>query len=147
VEFPVRHLAAVDQEAVDRGAAHRRLLGVVRVRPHPEPAGRDLRHLLHVGYWPAVSDASSLATAWSIVKLAAFCRGGNSLNVSRNWPTSDVAARTRMALSITQSQYVLEVTSARSNGSVRRLKSFGRRSATNGSAQICSVPCTRCSMN
>jgi hypothetical protein len=36
--------------------------------------------------------------------------------------------------------------SARSNGSVRRLKSFGTRSSTNGSAQICSVPWTRCSM-
>ena len=30
--------------------------------------------------------------------------------------------------------------SARSNGSVRRLKIFGTRSGMNGSAQICSVP-------
>ena len=35
-----------------------------------------------------------------------------------------------------QSQYVFEVVSARSKGSVRRLKSFGTRSAMNGSAQI-----------
>jgi len=42
---------------------------------------------------------------------------------------------------------VFEVMSARSNGSVRRLNSFGTRSVTNGSAQICSVPCVRCSMN
>ena len=33
---------------------------------------------------PAVSAASSFSTAWSIVKLAAFCRGGNSSNVARN---------------------------------------------------------------
>ena len=46
-----------------------------------------------------------------------------------------------------QSQYVFDVESARSNGSVRRLKIFGTRSAVNGSAQIRSVPCTRCSMN
>ena len=31
-----------------------------------------------------MSDASSFATAWSIVKLAACWRGGNSSNVSRN---------------------------------------------------------------
>ncbi len=37
--------------------------------------------------------------------------------------------------------------SARSNGSVRRLNSFGTRSTVNGSAQIPSVPCWRCSMN
>jgi hypothetical protein len=32
-------------------------------------------------------DAASdiLASAWSMVKLAAFWRGGNSTNVSRNW--------------------------------------------------------------
>ena len=48
---------------------------------------------------------------------------------------------------MSQSQYVFDVTSARSNGSVRRLNSFGTRSATNGSAQTCSVPWTRCSMN
>jgi hypothetical protein len=34
-----------------------------------------------------------LATTWSIVKLAAFCRGGNSSNVARNWATSVLAAR------------------------------------------------------
>ena len=45
-----------------------------------------------------------------------------------------------------QSQYVFEVVSARSNGSVRRLKSFGTRSGTNGSAHSSSVPRARCSM-
>jgi hypothetical protein len=42
---------------------------------------------------------------------------------------------------------VFDVMSARSNGSVRRLKSFGIRSATNGSAQTRRVPGARCSMN
>ena len=37
--------------------------------------------------------------------------------------------------------------SARSNGSVRRLKIFGTRNATNGSAHTWSVPTHRCSMN
>src|SRR4029450_8093815 len=37
--------------------------------------------------------------------------------------------------------------SARSKGSVRRLNSLGTRRATNGSAQIRSVPWARCSMN
>ncbi len=46
-----------------------------------------------------------------------------------------------------QSQYVFDVMSARSNGSVRRLKIFGTRSVVNGSAQIWNVPWTRCSMN
>jgi hypothetical protein len=33
--------------------------------------------ILHpFGHWPEVSTASSFATAWSIVKLAAFCGGG-----------------------------------------------------------------------
>src|SRR5919201_3645394 len=36
--------------------------------------------------------------------------------------------------------------SARSNGSVRRLNSFGTRKVTKGSAHSCSVPCARCSM-
>ena len=45
-----------------------------------------------------------------------------------------------------QSQYVFEVMSARSNGSVRRLKSFGIRSGVNGSAHSASVPGDRCSM-
>jgi hypothetical protein len=35
---------------------------------------------------------------------------------------------------------------ARSYGSVRRLKIFGTRKLTNGSAQMRSVPCTRCSV-
>ena len=45
-----------------------------------------------------------------------------------------------------QSQYVFEVMSARSNGSVRRLNSFGTRSTVNGSAHNSSVPGRRCSM-
>ena len=43
---------------------------------------------------PVVRAASSFSTAWLIVKLAASCRGGNSLNVSRNCVTIAVAART-----------------------------------------------------
>ena len=43
---------------------------------------------------PAVSALSSFATTWSIVKLAAFCRGGNSVKVARNCDTSAVAAST-----------------------------------------------------
>ena len=39
------------------------------------------------------SAASSFSTTWSIVKLAAFCRGGNSLNVSRNCATTAVAGQ------------------------------------------------------
>ena len=61
----------------------------------------------------------------------------NSANVARNWPTSVCAARMRNALSSNQSQYVFEVMSARSNGSMRRLKIFGTRSVANGSAQTC----------
>jgi len=33
--------------------------------------------------WEVIA-ASSFSTTWSMVKLAAFWRGGNSLNVSRN---------------------------------------------------------------
>ncbi len=39
-----------------------------------------------------VNAISSFLTTWSIVKLAASCRGGNSLKVSRNWVTMAVAA-------------------------------------------------------
>ena len=35
-------------------------------------------------YRPEVSAISSLATTWSMVKLAGFWRGGNSLKVARN---------------------------------------------------------------
>ena len=42
--------------------------------------------------WPAVRAASSLATAWSMVKLAAFWRGGKSLKVARNCVITAVAA-------------------------------------------------------
>ena len=44
--------------------------------------------------WPEVSALSSFSTTWSIVKLAAFWRGGNSWNVARNCATSVVAAST-----------------------------------------------------
>ncbi len=44
------------------------------------------------------------------------------------------------------SQYVFEVTSANSYGSVRKLNSFGMRKRVNGSAQTCNVPWHRCSM-
>jgi hypothetical protein len=42
---------------------------------------------------------------------------------------------------------VFDVTSARSNGSVRRLNSFGTRSGVKGSPQSAIVPGDRCSMN
>ena len=44
---------------------------------------------------PDVMTASSLATTWSIVKLAASWRGGNSTNVWRNCAVRNVAARMR----------------------------------------------------
>src|SRR5262249_60795704 len=86
----VRHLMRVDLERVDTYLARRRFLRVVVVGSHPERASRDRRCARH--YWPSVSADSSFAIAWSIVKLAAFCRGGNSLNVSGNWLTTNVAA-------------------------------------------------------
>ena len=43
---------------------------------------------------PTRARASSFSTTLSIVKLAASCRGGNSLNVSRNCVAMAVAART-----------------------------------------------------
>src|SRR6185436_5065338 len=52
---------------------------------------------------PAVRVASSFSTTWSIVKLAARCRGGNAWNVWRNSATTDVAASTRYAWSRNQS--------------------------------------------
>ena len=45
-------------------------------------------------HWPEVSALSSFSTTWSIVKLAAFWRGGNSWKVARNSATSEVAAST-----------------------------------------------------
>jgi hypothetical protein len=75
-ELPVLHLKAIDPEAVNRDGARGSLLRVVRVRAHPARPGGDPGHVLRrfrrFPYWPAVSEASSLATAWSIVKLAAF---------------------------------------------------------------------------
>jgi hypothetical protein len=56
------------------------------------------------GYRPEVIAASSFSIAWSIVKLAAFWRGGNSAKVARKRPTSVCAASTRNALSSIQSQ-------------------------------------------
>ena len=53
----------------------------------------------------------------------------------------------KYALWTNQSQYVFDVMSANSYGSVRRLKILGRRSRVNGSAQTCIVPVQRCSMN
>ena len=34
-----------------------------------------------------LAGACNCSITWSMVKLAAFCRGGYSLNVARNWPT------------------------------------------------------------
>src|SRR5215469_9611511 len=81
-----------------------------------------------------------------MVKLAAFCRGGYSTKVFRKSPTIAWAGMNKKIWSITQSQYVFEVISARSYGSVRRLKSFGKRNDTRGSCQIRKVPGIRCSM-
>ena len=61
-----------------------------------------------------------LSSAWSIVKLAAFWRGGKVRNVERKSTTMACAARIRYAFDRYQSQYVFDVVSARSNGSVRR---------------------------
>jgi hypothetical protein len=46
-----------------------------------------------LGYWPKVNAASSLATAWSMVKLAALWRGGNSTKVCKNWVMANWAAK------------------------------------------------------
>lgn len=54
------------------------------------PGGERLAHAQR----PDVSEASSFSTTWSIVKLAAFCRGGNSSKVARNCATRAAAART-----------------------------------------------------
>ena len=45
--------------------------------------------------WAPLAAFSIFSITWSIVKLAAFWRGGNSLNVSRNCATSACAAKTR----------------------------------------------------
>ena len=34
-----------------------------------------------------LTGACNCSITWSMVKLAAFCRGGYSLKVARNWPT------------------------------------------------------------
>ena len=52
-------------------------------------------------------------------------RGGNSLNVSRNCVTIAERVEHEEDRSIIQSQYVFDVMSACSNGSVRRLNNFG----------------------
>ena len=62
-------------------------------RPTPRSQVRGVdRDLRPRSQWPSVITASSFATTWSMVKLAAFWRGGNSLNVSRNCATRVVAA-------------------------------------------------------
>src|SRR5690606_7195504 len=80
--------------------------------------------------WAPPKPDSSFSIAWSIVNEAGRCRGGKSLNVSRNFPTSPCAAVIRYAFLRYQSQYVFEVVSARSKGSVLRLKSLGILSGT-----------------
>src|SRR5262249_11129778 len=87
-ERAVRDRVRVDREPLDLHLAHGRLLRIVRVGAHPEAAARQLDHR------PDVIAASSFATTWSIVKLAAFWRGGNSATVARNCVTSHVAAST-----------------------------------------------------
>ncbi len=97
-ELTVRRLEPVDPEAVDRDAVGGRLLRVVVVGAHQELSRRDPGHALGCrarAQWPDVRTDSSFATAWSIVKLAAFCRGGNSMNVARNSVIRNVAASTR----------------------------------------------------
>src|SRR5262245_47807568 len=82
-----------------------------------------------------------------MVKLAAFCRGGYSLNVSRNCPTKPCIGTSRYTWSKYQSQYVFDVIVERSYGSVRRLNSHGRRVFTNCSPQSAKVPGDRCWAN
>ena len=53
---------------------------------------RSRRRALVDAHCADASASSSFLTTWSIVKLAASCRGGNSLKVSRNWVTIAVAA-------------------------------------------------------
>ena len=52
----------------------------------------------------AYAACASFSTTWSMLKLAAFCRGGNSLSVSRNCATSACAGTRTKAWSKIQSQ-------------------------------------------
>src|SRR4029453_15243966 len=90
----------VDPEPVHADLVGRRLLWVVVVRSHQVAAAGDPAHARprpregHGAFYrPAVSAFSSLSTTWSMVKLAARWRGGNSLKVARNWVITAVAAR------------------------------------------------------
>src|SRR5207247_2221252 len=131
-ELFVGHGVPIHPEAGDGDLVDGSLLRIKLFRSHAERPALDPGHVLLVlwhlrhrslSYWPCVREASSLATAWSIVKLAACWRGGNSLNVSRNCPTTIDAVSTRMPMSSTQSQLGLAARSARSKGRVRRLSS------------------------
>ena len=76
-----------------------------------------------------------------------FLYGRKILEGRRPLRRSTLRAVHHMMWSMYHSQYEFEVWSARSSGSVRRLKIFGILSLVNGSAQSCSVPWQRCSMN
>ena len=91
---PERAVVVEDRDALlGRNAVRRHALDEAeRSRPSRRRRSRTASGSRHA-QWPAASAASSFSTTWSIVKLAASCRGGNSLNVSRNWVTTAVAAR------------------------------------------------------
>src|SRR4029434_2661006 len=112
-EGGVGHRVAVDPEPLDGSGVGRRLLRVVAVRAHAEGAAGDPGHVLEGrragerglrdypgegAHRPFPRVASTIdrcfallansvifSIAWSMVKLAAFWRGGNSLKDSRNW--------------------------------------------------------------
>lgn len=57
----------------------------IRLGEATRPTALHRRRPAPIGHWPA--GICILSIAWLIEKLAAFCRGGNSLKVSRNFAT------------------------------------------------------------
>src|ERR1700754_2875834 len=91
----------------------------------------------------AQSFGINFSTTWSMVKLAALARGGNSLKLDSQFIRRGGAAYMRGAFSRNQLSYE-KPSSPRSNGSARRSKNLGTRSGDKGSRQT-SRPSLRCS--
>ena len=99
----VRHGGARDQEVPHLDGARRRLLGVVRVGPHPERAGRDPHEVVRRAH-ALGRPALSLFKASVMPNDAASCRGGNSKNDAAICATNACAGTSRNAWSSIQSQ-------------------------------------------
>src|SRR5215510_361903 len=87
----------------------------------------------------------ALSMMFAGLKLGGNERGGKSLKVATNWKTSSITPYIFWTWLSCQSQKVLDVMSARSNGSCIRLKIFCSRSVVNGSAHTPIVPSLHCS--